>query len=287
MRRPSFDLKRFIDASPCAPCLGSLPLTTSLIEKRRQIMAKHSLLVALSALLVSGQSSPGPLTNETIIRLVASGVHTGMVINTIRVANAVSFTFLPGDLDMLQRYRVPDDVVKAMSAKSSGKAIAQNSASSVQSSFPQLSTPRAEPLSKPTPAPERLTSESVVTLVKAGVDEDTLVGIVTSQPGRYELSKDALISLKQAGVSDKIIAAMVNRNTGSTWDQELAQKSFAVAQRDQNVSVLAAEIPRTRIQPRVFLQSASQGANQNAARDQSMEMSKDLERNCPGVRVTI
>ncbi len=39
--------------------------------------------------------------------------------------------------------------------------------------------------------------------------------------------------------------------------------------------------------PRVFLQSASKGTNRNAARDQSMEMSKDFERDCHGVRVTI
>jgi hypothetical protein len=40
-------------------------------------------------------------------------------------------------------------------------------------------------------------------------------------------------------------------------------------------------------QPRVFLQSASHGNTWNARRDQSMEMSKDFEKVCPGVRVTI
>ena len=39
--------------------------------------------------------------------------------------------------------------------------------------------------------------------------------------------------------------------------------------------------------PRVYLQSQSKGTNQNAARDQSMEMSKDFEETCPGVRITI
>jgi len=49
--------------------------------------------------------------------------------------------------------------------------------------------------------------------------------------------------------------------------------------------------PKLAAQPstkaRVFLQSQSKGNNQNAARDQSMEMSKDFEEVCPGVRVTI
>jgi len=39
--------------------------------------------------------------------------------------------------------------------------------------------------------------------------------------------------------------------------------------------------------PRVFLQAQSFGNTANAGRDQSMEMSKDLERLCPGVKVTI
>ena len=40
-------------------------------------------------------------------------------------------------------------------------------------------------------------------------------------------------------------------------------------------------------QPRVYLSAASKGSQWNAARDQSMEMSKDFEKDCPGVRVTI
>jgi len=39
--------------------------------------------------------------------------------------------------------------------------------------------------------------------------------------------------------------------------------------------------------PRVFLQAASHGNTWNARRDQSMEMSKDFEKDCPGARVTI
>jgi hypothetical protein len=40
-------------------------------------------------------------------------------------------------------------------------------------------------------------------------------------------------------------------------------------------------------QPRVYLQAASHGNNWNSHRDQSMEMSKDFEKVCPGVRITI
>jgi hypothetical protein len=62
-----------------------------------------------------------------------------------------------------------------------------------------------------------LTNETIFKLVKAGIGEDTIVGMVNQQPGRYALSADDMIALKKAGASDKIIAAMVIRNeAGST-----------------------------------------------------------------------
>ena len=51
--------------------------------------------------------------------------------------------------------------------------------------------------------------------------------------------------------------------------------------------VSTSQTAQTNAKPRVYLQAASKGNNQNAARDQAMEMSKDVERDCPGVRVTI
>ena len=173
-------------------------------------MAKYFAILVLWSVAVFGQNSVAPLTNETIIRLVMSGVPAETIINTIRGASAVNFGFLPNDLAMFQRYNVPDDVVKAMAGKSNGKPISQGlAAPTVQISPPQ---PRVE-----TPAAsDTLTNESVVKLVKAGMGEDTIVGIVNSQPGRYSVSTDSLIALKQASVSDKVIAAMVRQNAKRT-----------------------------------------------------------------------
>lgn len=58
-----------------------------------------------------------------------------------------------------------------------------------------------------------LTNESVVKLVKAGLLEDTIVSMIETQPGKYSLGADDVVALKQAGVSDKIIAAMVRKPT--------------------------------------------------------------------------
>ncbi len=58
-------------------------------------------------------------------------------------------------------------------------------------------------------AQQALNNEAIVKLVKAGLSEDLIVGMVNNQPGNYSLGADDVIALKQAGVSDKIIAAIV------------------------------------------------------------------------------
>ncbi len=59
------------------------------------------------------------------------------------------------------------------------------------------------------------------------------------------------------------------------------QPTAPVQQPVQNAPVVKGQSPR------VFLQAASHGNTWNARRDQSMEMGKDFEKVCPGVRVTI
>src|SRR5438309_6334540 len=61
-----------------------------------------------------------------------------------------------------------------------------------------------------------LDNATILKLVKAGIGEDTIVGMVNQQQGRYALSADDMIALKTAGVSDKIIAAMVVRNNSTS-----------------------------------------------------------------------
>jgi len=55
-----------------------------------------------------------------------------------------------------------------------------------------------------------LTNDSIIKMVKAGLGEDIVLSSIRSQPGRYSTGADDLIALKSAGVSDKVIAAMMN-----------------------------------------------------------------------------
>ena len=59
-----------------------------------------------------------------------------------------------------------------------------------------------------------MTNDSVIKMAKAGLSEDIIIGSVNGQPGQYKTSADDLIALKTAGVSDKVIAAMINKSSG-------------------------------------------------------------------------
>lgn len=65
-------------------------------------------------------------------------------------------------------------------------------------------------------AQEELNNDAVLKMVKAGLSENVIVTMVNQQPGRYTTKVDDLIALKQAGVSDKVIAAMAAKASGLT-----------------------------------------------------------------------
>jgi len=58
-------------------------------------------------------------------------------------------------------------------------------------------------------AQQALNNDTVIKMVKAGLSDDIVVSTINSSPGTYDTTPDGLIALKQAGVSDKVIAAVV------------------------------------------------------------------------------
>ena len=100
----------------------------------------------------------------------------------------------------------------------------------------------------------------------------------------FGLSTDEILKLKNAGVSDRVIQAMVGSESTSekpaeaTTSHETPSGSVMPIQGAKN---LAAPTPsQSGNRPRVYLDAASKGSQWNAARSQSMEMSKDFEKNC-------
>ena len=56
-----------------------------------------------------------------------------------------------------------------------------------------------------------LDNTAIGKLVMSGIGEQTIVSMINEQPGRYAVSTGDLMALKKAGVSEKILAAMIVR----------------------------------------------------------------------------
>jgi hypothetical protein len=137
----------------------------------------------------------------------------------------------------------------------------------------------------PAASPQQtMNNDAILKLNSSGLSEDLIVQTINATPGHYDTSTDALIALKQAGLTDKEIAAMLLRNSNTSPNPTLTA-SLAPAATPASVTADAPLDPNAK--PRLFLQSESHGTNIKARRDQSMEMSKDFEKNCPAVRISI
>ncbi|HZI18792.1 MAG TPA: hypothetical protein VEY09_09365 [Pyrinomonadaceae bacterium] len=70
-----------------------------------------------------------------------------------------------------------------------------------------------------------LTNTSVIKLVRAGFREKTVVAIIRARPVAFDLSPERLIELKKAGVSERVILAMLARQgaadfASGDWDSD-------------------------------------------------------------------
>lgn len=63
-------------------------------------------------------------------------------------------------------------------------------------------------------AQQTLNNDSIVKMVKAGLPDDVIASTVNSSAGTFDTTVDGLIGLKSAGVSDKVISALVTKNAG-------------------------------------------------------------------------
>jgi hypothetical protein len=135
-------------------------------------------------------------------------------------------------------------------------------------------------------AQQMMNNDSVIKLTKAGFSEDIIVTSISRSPGNYDTTVDGMIALKTAGVGNKVVQAMIAKGA------EPATPPPSMTPPTPAANLVAVSVPASQTtgpgaKPRVFLQSQSHGAVWNAHRDQSMEMSKDFEKDCPDVRISL
>lgn len=73
--------------------------------------------LTLAFFLATAAFAGEPLTNETIIKMVQSGVPTETIIRTIQSAESFRFGTLPGDLSQLEQAKVPEEIIRALAAR--------------------------------------------------------------------------------------------------------------------------------------------------------------------------
>ena len=56
---------------------------------------------------------------------------------------------------------------------------------------------------------EVLTNEAIISMIKAGLGEDLIIMKIKSSPNNFDLSTSNLVNLKQQGVSERILKAMM------------------------------------------------------------------------------
>lgn len=63
-------------------------------------------------------------------------------------------------------------------------------------------------------AQDEMTNDEVISLTKAGLSSSIIVGKIKTSKTSFDMSTDALIKLKQAGVGDDVVGAMLEAKSG-------------------------------------------------------------------------
>src|SRR5487761_2118016 len=73
---------------------------------------------------------------------------------------------------------------------------------------------RAEAQAPSASHPQPIDNGTILKMANAGLGDDILVQTIELQPGSYDTSPDALIALKQGGLSDRVISTLQAHGTG-------------------------------------------------------------------------
>src|SRR5438093_702286 len=73
-------------------------------------------------------------------------------------------------------------------------------------------TPQADagPTTAMPAAPKTLNNASVIRMTGANLSDEIIIQAINTQPGQYTTDADSLVDLKDAGVSERVIAVMMN-----------------------------------------------------------------------------
>jgi hypothetical protein len=112
-------------------------------------------------------------------------------------------------------------------------------------------------------AQQTLNNDAIIKLVKAGLSDDFILSTINTQPGSYDASPEAIIALKNAGASDRVMSAIVQKVAGSATPAPMSTTAQAVSSADPTPAPAvkstaqppALTVERSTGQPRIFVKA--------------------------------
>lgn len=158
-----------------------------------------TVLLAMSgARIASGQAAAKPLGEQELSGLLAVGLDDQTL--TDRIARGIDFEPSEEVLARLKRAGASDVVLKAVQKASQKR------------SAPSASAP---------PAANAITYDQMLLLVSTGIDEQAILNRLSKSPTIFTLSPQQIDALKEAGATDKIIAAMTGARAASSQARDI------------------------------------------------------------------
>lgn len=87
------------------------------------------------------------------------------------------------------------------------------------------------------------TNQDIIELVKTGFDTPTVLAYIDGHEPQFDLSADSLIKLKDAGVSDRLVQAMINAQSGAKRDIRALVEGVHVRSFDSSGRLRTQELP--------------------------------------------
>ena len=88
------------------------------------------------------------------------------------------------------------------------------------------------------------TKEEIIKLAKAGISDEVIITFVKRNPLYSDLTSDDIIELKKAGVSDNVLSSLLAKT----------EPAPAPVQKEEQTEVFPGTTPRTRIVEKVYVQ---------------------------------
>lgn len=129
-------------------------------------------------------------------------------------------------------------------------------------------------------APSEITNSDVISMTKAGIGEQTIVLVIQRGPVRFDTSPQALIALKQAGVSDQVLNTILSakRDTNPDAKSSVTFRSSEISGRTEQIAFERAIALVDPIAKAASLETFLQVYPQSVAKPAVLEMLADIKR---------